>query len=78
MWRHDIFGDLPVLNRSPAELIQAIIIVVMSLTVHEFAHSLVTIRLGDDTPRRQGRFTLNPLAHIDLIGFIMLVVAGFG
>jgi len=67
-----------VLNRSPAQLIQTIIIVVMSLTVHEFAHSLVTIRLGDDTPRRQGRLTLNPLAHIDLIGFIMLVVAGFG
>ncbi len=66
------------LNLSPAALVQAIIIVVMSLTVHEFAHSLVTIRLGDDTPRRQGRLTLNPLAHIDLVGFILLVVAGFG
>ncbi|HVP19126.1 MAG TPA: site-2 protease family protein [Spirochaetia bacterium] len=66
------------LNLSPAALIQAIIIVIMSLTVHEFAHSLVTIRLGDDTPRRQGRLTLNPLAHIDLVGFILLVVAGFG
>ena len=66
------------LNRSLGEIIQIIIIVVMSLTVHEFAHSLVTIRLGDDTPRRQGRLTLNPLAHIDLVGFIMLVVAGFG
>lgn len=66
------------LNLSPAVLIQAIIIVIMSLTVHEFAHSLVTIRLGDDTPRRQGRLTLNPLAHIDLVGFILLVVAGFG
>jgi Zn-dependent protease len=67
-----------VLNLSPATLIQAVVIVVMSLTVHEFAHSLVTIRLGDDTPRRQGRLTLNPLAHIDLVGFILLVVAGFG
>ncbi len=66
------------LNRSPSEFIQLIIIVVISLTVHEFAHSLVTIRLGDDAPRRQGRLTLNPLAHIDLIGFIMLVIAGFG
>jgi len=66
------------LNLSPAALIQAVIIVVMSLTVHECAHSLVTIRLGDDTPRRQGRLTLNPLAHIDLVGFILLVVAGFG
>ncbi len=66
------------LNLSPAALIQAVIIVVMCLTVHEFAHSLVTIRLGDDTPRRQGRLTLNPLAHIDLVGFSLLVVAGFG
>jgi Zn-dependent protease len=66
------------LNLSPAELIQAIIIIVISLTVHEFGHSLMAIRLGDDTPRREGRLTLNPLAHIDIIGFIMLVVAGFG
>ena len=66
------------LDRSPAEIVQVIIIIVVSLTVHEFAHSLVTIKLGDDTPRRQGRLTLNPLAHIDLVGFIMLVIAGFG
>lgn len=66
------------LNLSPAALIQTVIIVVVSLTVHEFAHSLVTLRLGDDTPRRQGRLTLNPLAHIDPVGFILLVVAGFG
>src|SRR5271157_6132761 len=66
------------LNLSPAELIQTIVIIVISLTVHEFGHSLMAIRLGDDTPRRQGRLTLNPLAHIDLIGFVMLLVAGFG
>ncbi len=66
------------LNLSPAELIQAVIIIVISLTVHEFGHSLTAIRLGDETPRREGRLTLNPLAHIDIIGFIMLVVAGFG
>jgi Zn-dependent protease len=65
-------------NRSPSQIIQLVIIVVMCLTVHEFAHSLVAIALGDDTPRRQGRLTLNPLAHIDLVGFIMLMVVGFG
>ena len=65
-------------QRSPAEFIQLIIIIVVSLTVHEFAHSLVTISLGDDTPRRQGRLTLNPLAHIDIIGFLMLLIPGFG
>jgi Zn-dependent protease len=66
------------LNLSPTDLIQAIIIIVISLTVHEFGHSLMALRLGDDTPRREGRLTLNPLAHIDIIGFIMLIVAGFG
>jgi Zn-dependent protease len=66
------------LNLTPIQLIQAVIIIVISLTVHEFGHSLMAIRLGDETPRLQGRLTLNPLAHIDLIGFIMLVVAGFG
>jgi Zn-dependent protease len=66
------------LNLSPSALIQAVIIIVISLTVHEFAHSLAAIRLGDDTPRREGRLTLNPLQHVDLIGFIMLIIAGFG
>ena len=66
------------LNLSFPDLIRAIIIIVISLTVHEFGHSLVAIRLGDETPRREGRLTLNPIAHIDLIGFIMLIVAGFG
>jgi Zn-dependent protease len=65
-------------NRSPSQIIQLVIIVVMCLTVHEFAHSLVAIALGDDTPRRQGRLTLNPLAHIDLVGFLMLMIVGFG
>src|SRR5208283_2948816 len=66
-------ASAPVLNLSPSALIQAVIIIVISLTVHEFAHSLAAIRLGDDTPRREGRLTLNPLRHVDLIGFIMLI-----
>jgi Zn-dependent protease len=67
-----------VLNLSFPELLQAILIVVVSLTIHEFAHALVAISLGDTTPLRDGRLTLNPLKHIDLVGFILLVVAGFG
>jgi Zn-dependent protease len=63
---------------SAQALIQSVIIIVICLTVHEFAHSLMAIALGDDTSRKQGRLTLNPLAHIDPIGFILLVVAGFG
>jgi Zn-dependent protease len=66
------------LNLSLPELVTTIVIVLVSLTIHEFAHSLVAISLGDPTPRQDGRLTLNPLRHIDLVGFILLIVAGFG
>ena len=66
------------LTRPWPEVVQLVIIIVISLTVHEYAHSLAALRLGDDTPRRLGRLTLNPLKHLDPIGFILLVVAGFG
>lgn len=52
--------------------------VLVAITFHEFAHAKVADMLGDDTPRREGRISLNPLAHIDPIGFIMLLFAGFG
>ena len=52
--------------------------VLIAITFHEYAHALAADKLGDDTPRRQGRLTLNPLAHLDPIGSIMLVFAGFG
>lgn len=52
--------------------------IIIGLSFHEFAHAWVSDRLGDPTPRRQGRVTINPLAHIDWIGFIMLVAVGFG
>ncbi len=45
---------------------------------HEFAHGLAADRLGDPTPRRAGRLTLNPLAHLDPLGTILLVLTGFG
>ena len=52
--------------------------IIMALSFHEFAHAWVSDKLGDPTPRRQGRVTLNPLAHIDWIGFLTLVLVGFG
>ena len=52
--------------------------VLIAITFHEFAHAYAADKLGDDTPRRQGRLTLNPLAHLDPVGSIMLVFAGFG
>ena len=50
----------------------------IAISFHEFAHAWVADKLGDDTPRRQGRLTLNPLAHIDPFGVVLLLFAGFG
>jgi len=51
---------------------------IISLSVHEFSHALIADRLGDPTPRMQGRVTLNPLAHLDPIGTILLLLTRFG
>lgn len=52
--------------------------VLIAITFHEFAHAFAADKLGDDTARRQGRLNLNPFSHLDPIGTIMLVFAGFG
>lgn len=52
--------------------------IVIGLSFHEFAHGFVSYKLGDPTPKIQGRVTLNPFAHIDLVGFLCLLFAGFG
>ena len=52
--------------------------IVVSLSFHEFGHAACAKLLGDDTAERQGRLTLNPLAHIDPMGLLMVVVVGFG
>jgi Zn-dependent protease len=52
--------------------------ILIGLTFHEYAHAIVADKLGDKTPKFQGRLTLNPFVHIDLMGFIMILVIGFG
>jgi len=52
--------------------------ILIALTFHEFAHGWVADRLGDSTPSLQGRLTLNPLPHIDWMGFLMLMIFKFG
>lgn len=51
---------------------------VLCLTIHEFAHAITADHLGDPTPRLQGRVTLNPLAHLDPVGTLALLLLGFG
>jgi Zn-dependent protease len=52
--------------------------IIIGLTIHEFSHAYMAKRCGDLTSDQQGRVTLNPFKHIDALGFIMLLVAGFG
>ena len=53
-------------------------ITLIALTGHELAHAWVSTKLGDPTPRREGRLTLNPMAHLDLMGTILMILTGFG
>jgi len=52
--------------------------ILIAFTFHEYAHAITADRLGDKTPRFQGRLTLNPIAHIDPMGFILILIVGFG
>ena len=55
-----------------------ILIIFMVLPIHEFAHAWMASKLGDDTARYQGRLTLNPFSHLDILGSICLLFVGFG
>lgn len=55
-----------------------IVSIVLALSVHEFSHGFAAYRLGDMTAKRDGRISVNPLRHIDPMGFILILIAGFG
>ena len=67
----DIFND-------PMLLLTRLLVLVIAFTIHEFAHAWTATQFGDETPRLNGRLTLNPLAHLDPIGSLMLLVGGLG
>jgi Zn-dependent protease len=66
------------LPTDPASIIARLIIIVFGFPIHEFAHAWTATRFGDDTPRLQGRLTLNPLAHLDVMGTLLVFLMGFG
>jgi Zn-dependent protease len=74
MW--SVFVSL--FNLEPQLWPALILVVLLSMTIHEWAHNYVGWRMGDPVPRQNGKLTLNPLAHIYWFGFIMWVVVGFG
>ena len=53
-------------------------IVILAITVHEFSHAIAAYKLGDDTAKRMGRLTLNPIKHLDIIGALMLLFVRIG
>jgi len=65
-------------NLSLPTLISRIITLLVAFTFHEFSHAATATALGDPTPRQHGRLTLNPLAHLDVMGTLTLLFAGFG
>ena len=69
---------LSIFNQSPLFAVMVIVGFVVGITVHEAAHAFTAWRLGDATAYRQGRVTLNPAAHLDPLGSVLLVIAGFG
>lgn len=69
---------LSTLFSNPFVALLQIISLVIALTIHEFSHAWMADHLGDPTPRLQGRLTLNPISHLDPIGTLLLLVAGFG
>ncbi len=59
-------------------ILSTLMTIFLVLPLHEFAHGFVANKLGDNTAKRQGRLTLNPLAHIDYMGAALLLIVGFG
>lgn len=63
---------------NPISFLVWIAALLIAITIHEFSHALIADRLGDPTPRLMGRLTLNPLAHLDPIGTLFLLLVRFG
>ncbi len=70
-------GYLEIFNY-PAIFIARLVTLMVALSIHEFAHAFSAYQLGDSTAERAGRLTLNPLAHLDPIGSLLMIFAGFG
>jgi len=66
------------LDLNPITIIINLIVLGVAMTVHEFAHNFVAWKMGDEVPKLQGRLTLNPLVHINWVGWLMFAIIGFG
>ncbi|MCY4073171.1 MAG: site-2 protease family protein [Chloroflexi bacterium] len=66
------------LDLHPITIVINLIVLGIGMTVHEFAHNYVAWKMGDPLPQKQGRLTLNPLVHINWVGWLMFAIIGFG
>jgi Zn-dependent protease len=66
------------ISRSPEDIAAYLISFIVAITIHEFAHAWVALKLGDDTAQRLGRITLNPISHFDPFGFFGMVMISLG
>lgn len=77
-----LLWNLPILFRDPLFFVflvtGTVVALLVAITVHEFSHALIAFRLGDSTALRLGRLSLNPLAHLDPAGTVLLFLVGFG
>lgn len=73
-----VYSLLSLSGASIVAMILTLPAVIIAITFHEYAHAFVADRLGDTTPRSQGRLTLNPLAHLDPVGFFLLMFCNIG
>jgi Zn-dependent protease len=69
---------ITLLYQNPLYFVVWVAAILVALTVHEYSHALAAHLMGDQTAKRMGRLSLNPITHIDPIGFIALVLVGFG
>jgi Zn-dependent protease len=69
---------LSLFQENPSAAVAFLLGLVIGITVHEASHAASAYLLGDDTAYRDGRVTLNPVSHLDLLGSMMLLLAGFG
>lgn len=69
---------IQLLFTDPLVFILVAVALIISISIHEFAHAFVALKLGDSTAKSMGRVTLDPRAHLDPLGTVMLLIAGFG
>jgi Zn-dependent protease len=73
-----LFGGSGLFGQGPEAFVPFLIAIVLAVTIHEFSHALVAYLFGDTLAKRLGRLTLNPLAHLDPMGSLLFLFAGFG